>query len=232
MTASSSKPSPRDSLASALPNVLLIAASLWLAGLAPTPQGAHAESIGSAKIPWEWVTEDEGVKVWKRQAPGQDLPAFRGKAQIDASIAQILEVILQNEHHTKWMHKCVASDVLQQISERRAVVYNRTEAPWPIWDRDVVLDTSYAYNADHTVLTLNFAQTRFAAKPQIEGVVRMPRLRGYYKMKKLSDGKTLVTYQVDADIGGSLPRWMVPRVTQEMPVQTLSRLRARVLGRP
>jgi hypothetical protein len=47
-------------------------------------------------------------------------------------------------------------------------------------------------------------------------------------MTKLSPDKTRVVYQVEVDIGGSVPTFVAKRVARDMPYETLSRLRERV----
>jgi hypothetical protein len=100
-----------------------------------------------------------------------------------------------------------------------------------VWDRDVVLDTRFTPSADGKQLTLNFRDTDPQRHALPRKTVRMPRLVGFYKMEELSPGKTRVTYQVEADVGGSLPRWLADRIAKELPYETLSRLRERLTPR-
>ena len=142
-----------------------------------------------------------------------------------------MKVLTQNQHFPKWMYRCMESALLDRSDERSAVLYHRTDAPWPVWDRDVVLSTSYAFNSDRTQVELNFHETTSPAKPEVEGVVRMPRLTGSYRLHEYEAGKTRVIYQVDADIGGSIPRWLSTLAARDLPVRTLVGLRERVLGK-
>lgn len=177
---------------------------------------------------WTQIDDDEGIRTWQLERPGQDLPGFRGQTVIDAPTSAIRAVIQEVARHPEWMHNCVDAKLIEQSSPDHAVVYNRTGAPWPVWDRDVVLDTNFALSADGSVLTLTFRNTDPKRHPVPEKTVRMPRLVGFYKMEQLAPSKTKVTYQVEADVGGSLPRWFADRVAKDMPFKTLSRLRARV----
>jgi hypothetical protein len=54
------------------------------------------------------------------------------------------------------------------------------------------------------------------------------QVEGFYRMWQLDRARTKVVYQVEADVGGSVPRWMAERVARDMPYETLSRLRQRV----
>src|SRR4051812_24076635 len=93
---------------------------------------------------WELVQNSHGIKVWVLDIPGQDLPGFRGQATIDASIEDIVEVMLDVPHHTDWMWRVREAKQLsgREMSreEDHGLLYTRIHAPWPVWDRDVVLD--------------------------------------------------------------------------------------------
>ncbi len=201
-----------------------------LAGVAvasPTPV-AGAPTPGT----WEHLSTEDGITVWRLTVPGQDLPGFRGQVVIDATIAEIVAVMTKSEDHTKWMYKCKESKVLRELSPSHAIIYNRVEAPWPVSDRDIVMDTTVTYNETRTAVTMLFKNLRGDAasryhKP-VEGVVRMPRLVGFYKMWE-NNGKTKVLYEAESDIGGSIPLWLVNLASKDLPHITLDRLRRRVM---
>ncbi|MFT3926699.1 MAG: START domain-containing protein [Myxococcales bacterium] len=200
-------------------SVLLLASASTL-GLAADPEG-----------PWTQIDNDDGIRTWKMERPGQDLPGFRGQTVMDASAADIRTVIEQVSKHPQWMQNCVDAKMIERMSPDHAIVYNRTGAPWPVWDRDVVLDTIFTPSADGKLLTLTFHDTDPKRFPLPHKTVRMPHLSGFYKLETLAPNRTRVTYQVMADVGGSIPRWLADRIAKEMPYKTLSRLRARVTGK-
>lgn len=199
---------------------------LVLTSVAPFP--SYAEPTHGT---WTQVEHDDGIKVWRLDVPGQDLPGFRGETVIPRSIADIIEELKQVEHHTEWMHRCSASETLQRINDEHIVIYNRVDVPWPVWDRDVILDTQFTAQADGRLVILTFKNHDPKLRPIPERVVRMPRLEGFYRMWQLTPQSTKVVYQVEADVGGSVPKWMAARVARDMPYETLSRLRERVVSR-
>ncbi|MDB4971775.1 MAG: Collagenase [Myxococcaceae bacterium] len=192
-------------------------------------QLAHAE--GGEATQWEQIDNDDGIRVWKHEVPGLDLPGFRGEAVIDASMAAIERAIQDAAHHTEWMYRCAESKIIQQVGADQTLLYNRTQSPWPVWDRDVVLETRAARASDGSSVVLSFHAAENAAYPRRDKVVRMPHLLGFYKLVRLGDKQTKVTYQVEADPGGSLPRWLAARIARDMPYETLSRLRKRVTSK-
>lgn len=177
---------------------------------------------------WKEVENAEGIRVWKLIVPGRDLPGFRGVTTIAASLRQVVATLENVAQHQEWMYRCSESRVLRQYSDDHLVIYNRTEAPWPAWDRDVVLET-HAERAASGV-TISFTNTDPAWLALPERVVRMPRLAGFYRLTAESERETHVTYQLEADIGGSIPGWIAERLARDMPFETLRRLRQRVLA--
>lgn len=197
--------------------IVLASAFLALPGHAADPEA-----------PWQQLGEDEGIKTWKQEIPGQELPGFRGETTISAPLAAIRAVVDDTAHHTEWMHNCVESRIVKKTDEDHVFTYNRTGAPWPVWDRDVVLEIKAEISEGGKVVTRSFESTDPKLAPLPKKVVRMPRLSGFYRLKELGPNKTLVTYQVVADVGGSIPRWLADRLAKDMPYKTLSALRKRM----
>jgi hypothetical protein len=181
-----------------------------------------------AQDTWQPLAEKRGVQLWKLRVPGQQLPGFRGRTLIGASIDEIIEEMLDAKHHTEWMHRCAESWIYQRGAES-GILYNRTSsAPWPVWDRDVVLAVELDKSADLKQAVFRFRNLEDKLRPVPERVVRMPRLVGFYKLIQVDAQRTEVTYQVEVDIGGSIPDWIADEVAQDMPYYTLLSLRERV----
>ncbi|MEL6177434.1 MAG: START domain-containing protein [Myxococcota bacterium] len=185
-------------------------------------------ALAEGKPKWEEITRDKGVLVQKKEIPGQDLPAFRGIATIKASVFDVLAVLDDTPRLTEWMHNCTGSKTVEAINDFERVTYNRTDAPWPVSDRDVVVRSKVSINAKRKIVTIRFSSINHAKMPEVEDVVRMPRLRGHYKLKILDENKTRVEYMVEANPGGSLPTWLVAKASEELPLQTLVNLRKQV----
>ena len=177
---------------------------------------------------WKQFDEEDGIRLWERKIPGQELPGFRGEVTIDSDPRKIISVIEDWKHHTEWMHRCTESTQLADKGGGTQIMYNRTNPPWPVWDRDVILQTKLDKSEDGKTITLNFQNLQSDLRPVPSKVVRMPKLVGFYKLEHLGDKQTKVTYQVEADPGGSLPTWLSKRVARDLPFETLSRLRDRV----
>ena len=90
---------------------------------------------------WEKLTEDDGVVVSRKAVPGRSLPIFRGIVTYKESIYDVLAVLDDVALRTKWVHRCIESKMLKKVSDFSRIIYNRTDAPWPVSDRDVVVQS-------------------------------------------------------------------------------------------
>ncbi|HEX5661502.1 MAG TPA: START domain-containing protein [Polyangiales bacterium] len=190
-----------------------------------------ASAIAATDNQWKFIDEDDGIHTWMLEIPGQDLPGFRGQTVINASAKGVLDRMLNWREHTKWMYRCAESTLLEMIDGESAYLYNRTSAPWPVWDRDVVVKSLVEHTPSYSEVKVSFANVDYAKKPPKDDVVRMPKLVGFYKMWQLEPNKTKVLYQVEADIGGSIPKWLAKRAARDLPYTTLLKLRERVEGK-
>jgi hypothetical protein len=182
-----------------------------------------------AKAPqWKVVTDQEGVVVSQKAVPGRSLPIFKGVTVIKADVFQILGVLQDVEKNPEWMHACVDAKRLKKFSDTEFLVYNRSGAPWPISDRDVVVRSKANIDRENQVLTITMRSTESDLMPPSGDAVRMPRLNGHFIFSEAGKGKTQIEYQIDADPGGLIPSWLATMASRDIPLRTLVNLRNRV----
>ncbi len=199
--------------------MLALTAALFL--FAPLPAGA--DDTG-----WKYDATDKGVVVTTKTEPGRSLPMFRGVATLDAGVFEILAVLDDISHFTDWMADCKGAHVVKQINEFERIEYNRIAAPWPVSDRDTTVRSWVEATVSKGEVWARFQSVDVAGAGPVSGVVRMPRLAGFYHLEGIDLGHTKITYQVDADPGGLLPNWLVKLTSRKLPIETLDGLRTQV----
>lgn len=177
---------------------------------------------------WYEVGENNSVKLWRLDVPGETLPGFRGEILIEGPAEAVLAQVQDVDSHTEWMYRCAEARGVEKLDEHSTIAYNRTDSPWPAADRDVVVKTRVSRDEGGKVLQMTFRNVESDQVPREEGVVRMPRLEGAYTMTEVGPNRTRVTYQVEVDIGGRIPGWIASMVARDLPVKTLTSLRERV----
>ncbi|MCA9709599.1 MAG: hypothetical protein KDK70_27420 [Myxococcales bacterium] len=210
----------------------------------PTPPAAETEASSGAAastqppragepssddaLGWTPVAQEDGITVTSRPSEQSPLPVFRGVGVVDAPLWEVLAVITDADRHYEWIFACSASGLVAQTSDATGIVYNRTATPWPVPDRDVVLDTQIEVIDAERELAVRFSATTHPQRPPEDGVVRMTYLRGHYHLWAVDPEHTRVEYQVDSDPGGRLPTWLATRGTRDMPLESLRGLRAQL----
>jgi len=170
--------------------------------------------IGARGPKWQSVTREEGVAVMMREVPGRGFPTFRGVALIQAHLFDVLAVLSDVGRYTQWMGRCKEARLLKKINEQERIVYSVTDAPWPVADRDAVYYSKAHVDARKYVVDIRFQAVKNKRMPARDGIVRMTRLRGHFKLRALGEKLTLIDYQVDADPAGSIPKWLAKIATK------------------
>ena len=199
----------------------------WIACLCML--GAAWPALATEGSKWEYIEEDDGIHTWKKELDG-DMPAFRGQTHIKGTLEQVLKPVMDWKRHTEWMYLCRESTLLKELSPTRALMYNRIRGVWPVWDRDVIADTALSWSADRKSLAITFDSVKSDLRPVPDRVVRMPKMHGALKMWQVEPNKVKVVYEVEADIGGRIPKWLAKLGARDLPYHTLYKLRARVEG--
>ncbi len=185
-------------------------------------------SIALAGGKWETITKESGVTVTNRREKNRQFPTFRGTGRVKGNIYDVLATIQDADRNKEWMHQCVGSNLLKQVDDKTRIVYNRTDAPWPVKDRDVTLRAKLDIITPGKEMKIRFRAIKTALKGPVADVVRMPVLEGHWYMVAMGEDKTLVEYQVNADPAGDLPAWLVEQVSKDLPLHTIRNLRKQV----
>jgi hypothetical protein len=177
---------------------------------------------------WQHLTTEQGIEISQREIPGQHLPVFRGVGVIEANLYEIMAVISDFDKLPQWMHKCIEARLLRREGDLVTYSYSRTDAPWPVRDRYVVLRSEAVLVAPGEEVHVHFRSVDSEPAEPVRGAVRMRRIEGHYRLRALAPGETWVEYQVASDPGGMLPAWIVERTSQDFPLRTLLNLRKQV----
>ena len=192
-----------------------------------TPHAQGQRNPKKLNTSWQVIEREQGITVSIKEQPGRALPIFKAVGIINAGMYEILAVLGDTTRHTEWLERCIKSKILENRSETEYILYNRTEAPWPVSDRDVVARSTIRIDRDKHEVWIRFRNTTHPMAPETDAV-RIPRLRGFQHLQALDAKRTRLTYQVDADPGGFLPPFIVRFVQSSIPLNTLLRLRKQI----
>ena len=177
---------------------------------------------------WEVIAEREGIVVSRRSVPGQDFPELRAVGEVPGTVYEVLAILVDVPAYVKWLPDCLEAKTVRKIDAWRSFIYTRTDVPWPVPDREVVVDNQVIFIDPPSKAKIAF---RAVAAPNVgrgPGTVRMRKATGFYAIEAIGESRALVHYEVDADPGGSLPDWLISMQSTRNPFETLAGLRRRL----
>ncbi len=182
-------------------------------------------SKGSA---WKSVLNKKGIKVYTRPFKGSSMDEFKGVAVINAPIEVVVNVIRDANNQKKWMANCSKSKIIKRINKNHIVVYNILNVPWPLSDRDIIIDT---------YLTEDLKNGKFLAKMKIykksivpvnKKYVRITKFWASCSLKRIGPNKTHLIYMNKADPAAPVPKAIANMMAKNNPYNTILGMRRMV----
>jgi len=182
-------------------------------------------SANAGTSAWELEEEEKDInlKIFTREVGGSNLREFKGEMLVKAQMSTIAALLLDSQSAPKWMHQCVKFEVIEQVDPLTAIVYFINGAPWPVSDRDAVVKSVMTQDPESLVLKVEIGVVDDLV-PEDDDYVRIPQMKGFWLFEPKETGQILVTYQVHANPGGSLPDWLANSVVVDTPLNTMSNM--------
>lgn len=174
---------------------------------------------------WQLARASKGITVWTRAVPGFPIHAFKATTTIKSTLGGLVSLILDTEHASEWVYRTRRVDVLRRDDERgKFVVRIITDFPWPLQDRDVIVEGLIHQGEDGavTIVSRTVLQESYAEDPDY---MRMPDFEGLWTFRPVGNGLIEVSMEGRADPGGHIPASVINLIVHETPYQTLRALR-------
>lgn len=175
---------------------------------------------------WELEKHDEAmdIKIYTRDIAGSELREFKGITHIKAPLSAFVALMKDEQEATRWYHEMADYKIVNAVSEQEVTSYSVNKTPWPITDRDSYIHSVISQDKASKVVTIAL-QGKPDFKPKSSGYVRMEDLKGAWTFTPQSGGKVEVVYQIHADPGGNLPKWLINSIVVDSPFNTLRNMR-------
>ena len=171
---------------------------------------------------WQVAKDEDGIKVSLSEIAGSKYKAYRGVTVIKAPIAKIQALQEDAVGACSWIHECKSQKLLKAQGDK-SWTYTQFKAPFPVTDRDSILEITTSKAADGTVTRTLLEVPTY--QPEVKGYVRVAQVNGFWKLVPKGDNQTEVTYQVHTEPGGSVPSWLANKFVVDAPFNTLKALK-------
>jgi len=179
-------------------------------------------SAGYSQGKWELKKNEAGIEVYTRKAATGNLKELRVVCELEATKAQLISTLQDIGNYNAWVFSNKKSTILKTIDPDKIIYYTQTRLPWPIKDRDLVVEL----NIDPTPEALNVVVKSLPNYvPKNNGYIRVPYSLAQWKVTQAPDDKLKVDYTFSVDPGGSIPSWIVNATLTVGPFNSFLKLR-------
>ncbi|WP_246841189.1 START domain-containing protein [Hahella sp. CCB-MM4] len=187
-----------------------------------------AAVAASAEIPlespdWHLDFEKQGIRIFTKTQPDSDFEAFKAEAILDTPITNIMAVMANPSSCVEWVHGCRESWGFEEQSFSKRFAYSVNDLPWPVKDRDYVLEINTHKDQDTGAIVMNMfaVDNKMPAKDEY---VRVTAQETHYFFYELPDNKTKMVWLQHTEPAGSIPSWLVNALIVDIPYKSMRAL--------
>jgi hypothetical protein len=155
---------------------------------------------------WELRKDQDGIAVYTRKAAKGSIKELRVVCELEATKAQLINTLENIADYSSWVYSNKKSTILKMISPQNIIYYTQSHLPWPIKDRDLIIELNITPTPD--VLNIQ-AKSLPDYLPKENDYIRVPYSLALWKVTQAPDNKLKVDYTFSLDPGGSIPSWIV-----------------------
>ena len=178
---------------------------------------------------WDLKRDKDGIVIFTRSSAASPLKEYRASAKIQSPLSDVYEFLTDLESRPEWVINCMGLDIIDTINGRIRY-HTRYDIPWPMEDRDLVVEADLRVSEDFArahLLTRN-VELDYGRK---EGVIRMPGYLEEVCLEMADSVTTLFTAEGFADPGGKVPAWIVNMFLVDGIYDSVQKTREGVAGR-
>lgn len=188
-----------------------------------TVVGVSSPALGKSGK-WEEIGTKDNVKVSRMQVTGSEVFAFRGEIVADVHIGKIMRVFIDSKQRKHWVDRYADHKTLER-TDRMEKYWIKFGLPFPVSDRDYVLQTDVEIDEINKIITANVRSIEDPRMPENSCCVRAQAYSTYYRFEAIpGEEKTRMIVEVHTDPKGMLPNWLINRIQKDWPSKTLGGL--------
>ncbi|WP_353720031.1 START domain-containing protein [Dyadobacter sp. 676] len=177
----------------------------------------------AAQTKWKLIAEEDQIRIYSSAVPDSKIKAIKVDCVVDASLVQVVALILDVEAGTQWVYKTKSCTLLKKVSPTDLYYHSEISLPWPLDNRDFVAHLVAKQNPATGVVTIDGPVVAGMA-PVKKNVVRVKDSKGRWVLTPAAV-KVRIEYMLHTDPGGYLPAWAVNAFAAEGPMETFKKMK-------
>ncbi|WLQ11565.1 START domain-containing protein [Hahella aquimaris] len=172
---------------------------------------------------WRLEFNKDGVKIFTMDFPGSDFKAFKAETVLNTPLRSILAVMADPTSCMKWVHGCIASEEVERGSFTKRYAYSVNDLPWPVRDRDYVLEISTQRDPATEEVTMDMYAVD-GKVPEKDKYVRVHQQETHYSFQPQGETQTRMTWLQHTEPAGAIPSWLVNSLIVDIPYKSMRAL--------
>jgi hypothetical protein len=171
---------------------------------------AAASGASARDASWELqqreTGRETGFELYQRDVEDSSYDRYRLEAVVDEPLERVIRAVQVRRSDDRYLGEGIERRFLE-IDENASVSYIRMKISM-VKDRDVALKLRWGFDSEHGVYRDSWQTANEFAPPVPNGTVRMAKSEGFWELKPIGEGRTLVVYESHAEPGGVVPGWI------------------------
>ncbi len=183
-------------------------------------------SKAGAQQDWVLKKDKDGIQVYEAKNDNTSFKSVKAECTMTATLSRVAAVLSDIDHHNEWVYGVKAARIVQRVNEAQFFYYSEVSAPWPVSNRDFIIDFSMTQPAPAILSITSHAVPDML--PEQPGLVRIRNSMSQWTITSTGDNNVKVVYMIQFDPAGSVPSWIVNMFIADGPYKTFKNLRERV----
>ncbi len=177
--------------------------------------------VVNAQDSWELRRNENGIAIYSRRIDRivelHLLTEFNTTA--DNLIAQLENI----PNYVNWVYGNKRTGIIKKINDHDIIYFTEAHLPWPIADRDLIVELTVTPASATTPLTI-IAKSIQGILPPKPHFIRIPYSVAIWHITPVGNDKLKIDYTFSLDPGGSIPSWLVNMTIATGPYKSFQKL--------
>ena len=178
-------------------------------------------TVARAQDNWELRRNENGITIYSQRR--DKIVQLHLLTEFKCTTAG-LEAQLQNiTNYVNWVYGNKRSGIIKKINDNDIIYFTEAHLPWPIQDRDLVIELNIKSATATEPLTIT-AKSIDGILPPKKHFIRVPYSLATWRVTPIPGNKIKIDYTFNIDPGGSIPGWLVNMTIAKGPYESFLKL--------
>ena len=173
---------------------------------------------------WKFLYKKDELSFYSKEVKDSQLLAFCAKGTINIALVEMLAILRDVEGTKRWDKNSKVKKTIKNISDIEANTYSVSTMPWPVTDRDMILNNKLHLDLKNGYMLVDAHSVDHKDYPVKDNKVRANMGIARFKIKYINAQKSYVEMYIHVDPRGSIPSWLVNYVQKDLPYEYLKNL--------